>query len=76
MLFDHSKIKQAITMGNPNNNPDNEMTVGVELGCCGRQNTWGGKRGGALVGKPRWARILAITVGSSMAAMIFSSPPQ
>ena len=35
-----------------------------------------GERGGARVGKPKWARILAITGGSSMAAMIFKAPPQ
>ena len=27
------------------------------------------------MGKPRWARILAITAGSSMAAMIVKGPP-
>jgi hypothetical protein len=32
-------------------------------------------RGGALMDKPRWVRILAITVGWSMAAMIFEVPP-
>jgi hypothetical protein len=32
-------------------------------------------RGGALMDKPRWVRILAITVGSSRAAMIFKVPP-
>jgi hypothetical protein len=35
-----------------------------------------GERGGARVGKPRWVRILAITAGSSMAAMSFKAPPQ
>ena len=35
-----------------------------------------GARGGARVGKPRWLRILMITGGSSMAAMIFKMPPQ
>ena len=39
-------------------------------------NERAGERGGALVGKPRWARILAITTGSSMAAMILRVPPQ
>ncbi len=33
-------------------------------------------RGGALMGKPRCVRILAITVESSMAAMIVKGPPQ
>jgi len=33
-----------------------------------------GARGGARVGRPRWARILTITGGSSMAAMIFKLP--
>jgi hypothetical protein len=35
-----------------------------------------GERGGARLGKPRWVRILAITAGSSMAAMIFKALPQ
>ena len=34
-----------------------------------------GERGGALAGKPRGVRILTITAGSSMAAMILNSPP-
>jgi hypothetical protein len=32
-------------------------------------------RGGARAGKPRWVRILVITGGCSMAAMIFKVPP-
>ena len=35
-----------------------------------------GARGGARAGRPRCERILTITAGSSMAAMIFNSPPQ
>ena len=35
-----------------------------------------GKRGGTRVGNPRWVRILAITAGSSMAAMMVKGPPQ
>ena len=35
-----------------------------------------GHRGGARVGRPRWLRILMITGGSSIAAMIFKAPPQ
>src|SRR5215468_9159861 len=35
-----------------------------------------GARGGARVDRPRWLRILTITGGSSMAAMIFKAPPQ
>src|SRR5262250_2852170 len=35
-----------------------------------------GARGGARVDKPRWLRILTITGGSSIAAMIFKAPPQ
>jgi hypothetical protein len=35
-----------------------------------------GARGGARVGRPRWLRILIITGGSSIAAMIFKAPPQ
>src|ERR687892_270568 len=35
-----------------------------------------GERGGARGGRPRWLRILTITGGSSIAAMIFKAPPQ
>ena len=35
-----------------------------------------GARGGARVGKPRCARILAITAGSSIAARMVKGPPQ
>src|SRR5215831_13933108 len=35
-----------------------------------------GARGGARVDKPKWVRILTITGGSSIAAMIFKAPPQ
>jgi hypothetical protein len=42
----------------------------------GRSNARAGARGGARIGKPRCARILAITVGSRMAAMIAKVPPQ
>jgi hypothetical protein len=35
-----------------------------------------GARGGARVGRPRCLRILTITGGFSMAAMIFKAPPQ
>ena len=41
-----------------------------------RSNRCAGERGGARVGRPRWVRILMITGGSSMAAMIFKLPPQ
>jgi len=34
-----------------------------------RSNRCAGARGGARVGRPRWARILTITGGSSIAAM-------
>ena len=34
-----------------------------------------GARGGARVGKPRCARILAITAGSSIAARMVKGPP-
>jgi hypothetical protein len=37
---------------------------------------WAGAFGGARVGNPRWARILAITAGASMAAMSVKGPPQ
>jgi hypothetical protein len=39
-----------------------------------KSNRCAGERGGARVGRPRWARILTITGGSSMAAMIFKLP--
>src|SRR5215468_11743659 len=35
-----------------------------------------GSAGVARVGSPKWLRILTITGGSSMAAMIFKAPPQ
>jgi hypothetical protein len=35
-----------------------------------------GARGGSRVGRTRWARMLTITGGASMAAMIFKLPPQ
>src|SRR5262249_54365988 len=49
-----------------------------------KSNRCAGERGGARVGRRRWARILTITGGSSMAAlrqvsrqaMIFELPPQ
>ncbi len=42
---------------------------------CKNSSRRAGARGGARVGKPRWARILTITVGSSMAAMSVKGPP-
>jgi hypothetical protein len=39
-----------------------------------RSNRCAGARGGARVGRPRWLRILTITGGSSIAAMIFKLP--
>src|SRR5215470_15995044 len=41
-----------------------------------RSNRCAGARGGARVGRPRWVRILTITGGSSIAAMIFKAGPQ
>ena len=41
-----------------------------------KSNRCAGERGGARVGRPRWLRILTITGGSSIAAMIFKLPPQ
>ena len=41
-----------------------------------RANRRAGARGGARAGRPRCVRILTITAGSSMAAMIFKLPPQ
>ncbi len=42
------------------------------LGC---DQAGAGARGGALVGKPKCARILAMTAGSSMVAMSVTGPP-
>ena len=39
-----------------------------------KSNRCAGERGGAPGSRPRWVRILAITSGSSMAAMIFKLP--
>src|SRR5262249_7240284 len=41
-----------------------------------RSNRCGEVRGGARVGRPRWGRILTITGGSSLPAMIFKGRPQ
>lgn len=41
-----------------------------------RSSACAGERGGARVGKPRCARIVAITVGCLIAAIIVISPPQ
>jgi hypothetical protein len=40
-----------------------------------RSNAGAGDRGGARAGKPRWARIFAMTGRGSMAAMIVKVPP-
>jgi hypothetical protein len=64
-----------------------EVRASSSGGCVGRlvfgcQIVWNrstrraGERGGARVGSPKWLRILTITGGSSMAAMIFKAPPQ
>jgi hypothetical protein len=50
--------------------------IGWGLAIWDRSNDRTGDRGGALMGKPRCARILAITVGSRMAAMSFKAPPR
>src|SRR5258708_38055980 len=39
-----------------------------------KSNRCSGERGGARVGRPRWARVLTITGGSSIAGMIFNLP--
>src|SRR5215467_15294694 len=41
-----------------------------------RSTRCAGARGGPRVGRPRWVRILTITGGSSIAAMIFKAAPQ
>ena len=43
--------------------------------CWNRSKALAAARGGARAGKPRWVRILVITEGCSMAAMIFKVPP-
>ena len=53
--------------------------VGLRLATgFGSQAVWNRskRRGGARVGKPRRVRILTITAGSSIAAIIFKAPPQ
>src|ERR671914_2819788 len=52
-----------------------ESGIGWNQAFWKRSNGRAGERGGALMGKPRCARILAITVGSRMAAMIVKEPP-
>ncbi|MGH8593873.1 MAG: hypothetical protein ACREV3_08460 [Gammaproteobacteria bacterium] len=49
--------------------------VGLGSGRCEEIDDRAGDRGSARAGKPRCMRILAITVGSSMAAMIFKGLP-
>src|SRR5262249_17875252 len=41
-----------------------------------RSKRCAGGRGGSRMDTPKWLRILTITGGSSMAAMIFKLPPQ
>ena len=48
---------------------------GGDQACWNRSKTLAAARGGAQAGKPRWVSILAITVESTMAAMIFKVPP-
>jgi hypothetical protein len=51
---------------------------GISVGDQAIWNRWNdcaGDRGGARADKPRDVRILAITVGPTMAAMIFKVPP-
>lgn len=41
----------------------------------GNANGRAGAQGSARAGNPRWVRIVAITTGFSMVAMIFKAPP-
>src|SRR5262249_11972652 len=66
-----------------NQNPnDAQVSLGsAAVGTLAKGSSWlalarAGARGGARVGRPRCLRILTITDGSSMAAMIFKAPPQ
>ena len=53
-----------------------EGVAGWDQAIGNRSNDRAGDRGGARAAKPRWARILAMTGGYSMAAMIVKGPPQ
>ncbi len=52
-----------------------ESGLGWDQAVWERANARAEERGGVRVGKPRCARILTITVGSSMAAMSVKGPP-
>ena len=56
----------------------NRMGTGMEgnQATSNRSKGLGAARGGARAGKPRWVSILAMTGGSTMAAMIRKEPPQ
>ena len=51
-----------------------EGVAGWDQAIGNRSNDRAGDRGGVRVGKPRWARIFAMTGGCSMAAMIIKGP--
>jgi hypothetical protein len=53
-----------------------EGVAGWDQAIGNRSNERAGDRGGARAGKPRWARIFAMTGGCSMVAMIVKGPPQ
>ena len=53
-----------------------ESGHGWSQAVCKRLRARAGERGRARVGKPRWARLLTITAGSSMAAMSVKGLPQ
>jgi hypothetical protein len=53
-----------------------ESGIGWNQAVWNRSIAYAGVRRGALMDKPRRARMLAITVGCSMAAMIFKVLPQ
>jgi hypothetical protein len=55
--------------------PDGRGIRGRDQAIWSRSNDRAGDWGGARADKPRWVRILAITGGSSMAAMIVKVPP-
>jgi len=53
-----------------------ESGIGLDQAIWNRSNGRAGEWGGALADKPRWVRILAITGGCPMAAIIVKVPPQ
>jgi hypothetical protein len=67
-------VRKRTTTGNAPCSYPTEGVSGGDQAIWNRSNGRAGDQGGAREDKPRWVRILAITVGSSMAAMILKVP--